>query len=74
MEALNQDLAIFGIASKTLRGQSVSGDTSAFIAFPDGVLVAAIDGLGHGMDAAQRPASKQLNPYVPVLTRLLSQW
>ncbi len=52
METLNHGLAILGVASKPLRGQTLSGDRHVFIEFPDGVLVAAIDGLGHGSEAA----------------------
>ncbi len=57
MEALKNGFAIIGIASQALRGQSISGDTPAFIEFSDGLLVAAIDGLGHGTEAAK--ASQQ---------------
>ncbi len=53
MEALKNGLAIVGIASKALKGQTVSGDTPAVVEFSDGVLVAAIDGLGHGSEAAK---------------------
>ena len=53
MEALNQGYAILGIASRTLPGETISGDLPVFIEFPDGVLVAAIDGLGHGSEAAR---------------------
>lgn len=42
----------WGVASATYRGESVTGD--AFIVRPvtDGVLIAVIDGVGHGADAA----------------------
>ncbi len=57
MEALTNSYAVIGIASKALKGQTVSGDTPAIIEFTDGLLVAAIDGLGHGSEAAE--ASQQ---------------
>ncbi len=53
MEALRQGFAIIGIASKALKGQRVSGDAPAWVEFADGLLVAAIDGLGHGSEAAK---------------------
>lgn len=42
----------WGMASAALPGQDVCGDRSLIQPFPDGVLVAAIDGLGHGAEAA----------------------
>ncbi|MGH9729106.1 MAG: SpoIIE family protein phosphatase [Candidatus Acidiferrales bacterium] len=41
-----------GIAAQTLPGQVESGDKYVVIQSPDGALVAVIDGLGHGEDAA----------------------
>jgi phosphoserine phosphatase RsbX len=41
-----------GVAAAALEGESVSGDQCLVRAYPGGVLVAAIDGLGHGDDAA----------------------
>ncbi|MGB7023838.1 MAG: SpoIIE family protein phosphatase [Candidatus Acidiferrales bacterium] len=41
-----------GIAAQTLPGQSESGDTYVIIQSSTGALVAVIDGLGHGEDAA----------------------
>ncbi|MGZ8215451.1 MAG: SpoIIE family protein phosphatase [Methylosarcina sp.] len=37
-----------GIASRPFPGQRVSGDRALVIPFPNGVLAAAVDGLGHG--------------------------
>jgi negative regulator of sigma-B (phosphoserine phosphatase) len=42
----------FGVASRPLAGEPESGDLHLVSAFPDGVLVAAVDGLGHGAEAA----------------------
>jgi phosphoserine phosphatase RsbX len=48
-----QTLLEIGAASATLPGELVSGDVPVVEAFQGGVLVAAIDGLGHGGEAAQ---------------------
>jgi phosphoserine phosphatase RsbX len=42
----------FGIAAATLLGQRESGDLHVIRTFRDGVLVAVVDGLGHGQEAA----------------------
>ena len=52
MEASSYKFAVVGVASKTLQGQSVSGDIHVVIPFNEGLLVAVIDGLGHGPEAA----------------------
>ena len=52
MEASKYKFAVVGVASKTLQGQTVSGDTHVIIPFNEGLLVAVIDGLGHGPEAA----------------------
>jgi phosphoserine phosphatase RsbX len=41
-----------GVAERALPGETRSGDRAVLAAFDGGALVAAIDGLGHGMDAA----------------------
>src|SRR3954451_4246429 len=41
-----------GLAMSAAAGESVSGDMSVVAPFPGGVLVAVVDGLGHGEDAA----------------------
>jgi len=46
----------WGVASRALPGQSTSGDLNVVKSFPDGVLVAALDGLGHGEEAANAAA------------------
>jgi negative regulator of sigma-B (phosphoserine phosphatase) len=42
----------WGVAGAALPGQSSSGDAHVVCARPDGVLVAVVDGLGHGPEAA----------------------
>jgi hypothetical protein len=41
-----------GIAERALPGETRSGDRAVLVAYEGGALVAAIDGLGHGSDAA----------------------
>jgi phosphoserine phosphatase RsbX len=41
-----------GVAAQALRGQEEIGDRHAFVQFDGGALVAVVDGLGHGADAA----------------------
>jgi hypothetical protein len=43
----------WGVAARTLRGYARSGDIHVVQPFPGGVLVAAVDGLGHGDEAAE---------------------
>ena len=49
--ALAGDIVEWAAASRTLAGQTVSGDAYLVAPFEDGVLVAVIDGLGHGPEA-----------------------
>jgi negative regulator of sigma-B (phosphoserine phosphatase) len=42
----------WGVATRALPGQTESGDQHLVQPVPDGVLVAAVDGLGHGPEAA----------------------
>jgi negative regulator of sigma-B (phosphoserine phosphatase) len=49
----DQTLLEVGAASASLPGELVSGDVPVVEPFKGGVLVAAIDGLGHGGEAAQ---------------------
>lgn len=42
-----------GVASQTMVGESESGDRAVFAPFSAGYLVAAVDGLGHGAEAAE---------------------
>ena len=49
----NRPLLDFGIAAFTLPGQSESGDRHIIAPFNGGVLVAVVDGIGHGSEAAK---------------------
>ena len=42
----------WSVASRPFPGQQTSGDLSAVVEWPGGVLVAVVDGLGHGEQAA----------------------
>jgi phosphoserine phosphatase RsbX len=42
----------WGIASRALPGQPASGDQQVVTSFPGGVLLAVLDGVGHGNEAA----------------------
>lgn len=52
MEALAQSAIESGAAAVALPGQFHCGDVPVLKLLPDGVLVAALDGLGHGEEAA----------------------
>ena len=52
METLNKLIVEWGVASQTLAGEVQSGDKHLVKVFPHGVLLAALDGLGHGEEAA----------------------
>ncbi len=43
----------WGFAAMPLKGQAVSGDSYIIKPFPNGILMAVVDGLGHGYEAAQ---------------------
>jgi negative regulator of sigma-B (phosphoserine phosphatase) len=43
----------YGVAARPLRGEAVSGDRYVVRPVPGGVLLAVIDGLGHGVEAAK---------------------
>lgn len=53
METIKAPLIDCGVAALTLEGQSASGDRHLVKPFPHGVLVAVVDGLGHGPEAAE---------------------
>jgi negative regulator of sigma-B (phosphoserine phosphatase) len=55
----------WGVASRALEGQPVSGDLHAVAPTANGMLVAAVDGLGHGCEAAAaaRLAAETLTTY-----------
>ena len=56
METLAPSPIEWGVASRSLPGQPTSGDRSVVQPFDDGVLVAAVDGIGHGEEAATAAA------------------
>src|SRR5947209_1317002 len=66
----------WGVASLPLPGQAVSGDLALVQPFPQGALVAAVDGVGHGEEAsiAAQVAIATLQAHaqedVPLLLRL----
>ena len=43
----------WGVATRCRRGEATSGDLAVVHLLPEGALVAAIDGLGHGSEAAR---------------------
>ena len=43
----------WGIATRRRRGEAMNGDLGVVAVLPEGLLVAAIDGLGHGGEAAR---------------------
>lgn len=53
MERLVQPFLDCGFAGRACSGEAECGDQQLVQAFPDGVLMAVIDGLGHGSEAAQ---------------------
>jgi negative regulator of sigma-B (phosphoserine phosphatase) len=52
MEAVTQPVVEWGVASTTLGGEARSGDRHLIRIESDFVLIAAVDGLGHGDEAA----------------------
>src|SRR5438094_5988624 len=52
METLNTLIIEWGVASLALAGEVESGDRHVVKTFPHGALLAALDGLGHGGQAA----------------------
>ena len=52
METVEQPVLEWGLATLALPGHVESGDRHVVQPFPNGVLVAAVDGLGHGEEAA----------------------
>jgi|SRR5580692_6659508 negative regulator of sigma-B (phosphoserine phosphatase) len=52
METLNSQLVEFGVANFVLPGEGTSGDCHVLCSRPGGLLLAAIDGIGHGEEAA----------------------
>jgi negative regulator of sigma-B (phosphoserine phosphatase) len=52
METLEHSAIEWGYASRALPGQPTSGDLQVVRPFPGGVLIAVLDGIGHGGEAA----------------------
>jgi phosphoserine phosphatase RsbX len=52
MEILEHPLVEYGVANFALPGEGTSGDIHVLRVRPNGLLVAAIDGIGHGEEAA----------------------
>jgi phosphoserine phosphatase RsbX len=52
MAEIAAGLLEYGVAEATLPGQAESGDRYVIRSFSDGVLLAVVDGLGHGQEAA----------------------
>jgi negative regulator of sigma-B (phosphoserine phosphatase) len=53
-EATNHlQLIEWGFSSIPLKGQDISGDSYLIKPLPDGILIAVVDGLGHGYEAAE---------------------
>jgi len=53
MEKLSGQLVDYGVAALAFSGESQSGDEYLVQPFSHGILVAVVDGLGHGADAAR---------------------
>lgn len=53
MEAVRTGLIDWAVAGTVLPGQNESGDLHLVKTTPDGALVAVVDGLGHGVEAAE---------------------
>ncbi len=60
----------WGSAGTAISGEVTSGDRGVFVPFPGGALVAVIDGLGHGEEAAKASLRAEqvllAAPYAPV--------
>src|SRR6266478_9952628 len=48
---LSEPVIAWGVAARALPGQVVSGDLHLVMSFNGGVLLAAVDGIGHGVEA-----------------------
>ncbi len=53
MEKLRQNVLDCGVAARPLRGEPASGDKHLIQPFRKGMLIAVVDGLGHGLEAAE---------------------
>jgi phosphoserine phosphatase RsbX len=72
--AVPTDMIEWGVAAHVLAGERESGDGHVVEAFPDGTLVAVIDALGHGSEAAAATrvacATLQCDPSEPITALL----
>ncbi len=50
--SIDPTLVEYGLCARPMPGQTESGDLHVVASFMDGILIAAIDGLGHGSEAA----------------------
>src|SRR5207247_1155147 len=50
--AISKPVIAWGVASRALAGQSVSGDKHLVKPVEEGFLLAAVDGVGHGAEAS----------------------
>jgi hypothetical protein len=77
MGALSKPSIDWGSAALTLPGQTESGDRCIVKPFPDGALVAAVDGIGHGDEAAAAAlaaiATLEAAPHQEPVITLLTQ-
>ena len=53
MEGLRENVLDCGVAARPLRGERASGDKHLIQPFREGMLIAVVDGLGHGLEAAE---------------------
>ena len=53
MEGLRESVLDCGVAARPLRGERTSGDKHLIQPFREGMLIAVVDGLGHGLEAAE---------------------
>jgi negative regulator of sigma-B (phosphoserine phosphatase) len=76
METVRPMLLDWGVASLPLNGQSESGDRYVVQFFPGGILLAVIDGIGHGDEAAVAASAAEAvlraqpqEPVIPLVRR-----
>ncbi|HXC87568.1 MAG TPA: SpoIIE family protein phosphatase [Candidatus Cybelea sp.] len=74
MEIINLPLVEYGVAKSILPGQGESGDRHVVCCGGEGILIAAIDGIGHGEEAANAAeaalAILKASPEEPVISLL----
>ena len=54
VERATDEAIEWGIATRCRRGEATSGDLAVIALLPEGALIAAIDGLGHGRRGGPR--------------------